>query len=135
MKIFGKWFLGIFILVLVAFAANNIFWIIFVYHYFSPDDTLCFDQTKVISENKLGDKVEYRQAICDGIAYSATDDLNLISARMNKKTTFLSYEQGDADPVVSWEGDHVLVVGIPNVAAINHKVDSAGDINIRYKNR
>jgi hypothetical protein len=93
----------------------------------------CFDQTRILSENNLGDKVEWQQSACSGIANSASDDLSLISAPTGKKTTFLSYEQGDADPVVSWEEDHVLVVGIPNVEVIYHRADSVGGINIHYK--
>jgi hypothetical protein len=130
MKIFCKWFWRIFTHSVVAGVTSLIF---FVYYHLPAGNTVCFDRGHFISENNLGDKVEFQQRVCAGFANSATVYLNLVSARTSKKLTFFSYERGNADPVVSWEGDHILVVDIPNVAAIDEKMDSAGDINIHYK--
>jgi hypothetical protein len=94
---------------------------------------LCFDRAHIIAKNNLGDQVELQERVCHGIGGSFTVYLNLLSARTGKKTTFFSYEQGNAEPVVSWEGDNVLVVDISHVAAVDDRVDSVGDMKIRYK--
>jgi hypothetical protein len=103
------------------------------YVYIPLVDTGCFENPRVISKNNRGDEVELNEQICDGFGHSITVFINLIPSRTGRKETVLSYEQGNADPKVSWDGDGVLIIDIPEGALIHRKIEDSHGLNIRYR--
>jgi uncharacterized protein YkvS len=120
---------GVFFVSLVAVIGA-----LFVYYVVpSRNNISCIDESRIIAQNKRGDKVELKNTVCNGIANSAVVDLTFLSNSNSTSETFFSYDRGNAEPDVSWDGDNVIVVNISDVAMVNKQSSTVAGLRIRYR--
>jgi hypothetical protein len=105
------------------------------YLYLSIPDapSSCVESAHIISQSRLGDKIEMNQEICGGIAFSATISLNLIENREGRQGTFFSYQWTNSQPTITWVADDAVLITIENVGPIHSKLEKLGRVKIQYK--
>ena len=125
------WVAGIFGCVALCAAASVA---LFLYWFTSgwPEQE-CATESRTLSQNSLGQKVEYNRAVCGGIAFSDVVEVKIVSKLPETSQTILSYEPGDPIPTVTWNGDHHLTIRVDHVGSIIRQVRSARVIWINYE--
>jgi hypothetical protein len=94
----------------------------------------CAVRTQILSQNSLGQKIEYKQSACGGFVFSDVAELRFVSEKDPRSgDVFFSYEPGSLDPSITWDDEHNLTVRIGQVGSIIRQVRFSRGIKIKYE--
>src|ERR1700737_3035426 len=106
--------------------------IIFTKLYVPEVEMECATRSGTISESPDGDKIQYTQRTCGGIAFSDAGEMSLIP-KGGEPRLFFSFEPSDSSPNITWGGANTFFVSVHGISLVHTKVDRVGMKHVIYK--
>lgn len=96
------------------------------------DGRRCEHRSRIVSQNRRGDRMEFSEDFCGGPAFSSSGTLSLVSG-VRAPQPFFSYQENGSDPVVSWTGNDQLMVKIDSLEQIYVRKPVIGGFRVQYE--
>lgn len=119
---------GVFLTVsAIGFIGYHGYWI----YLLVKDGPPCEHRSRIVSQNRQGDRVEFSEDFCSGLAFSSAGTLSLV-LKGHAPQRFFSYQENDGDPVISWTEEGQLMVKIDRLDEIYVQKSLIDGVQIRY---
>jgi hypothetical protein len=126
-----KLWLGLIVLLMVAYPISRA--IVLIYVYFPSADADCVWQGRIVSENGRGDRVEQAEEFCDGFLHSLTGTISILPASFGLRRAVLMYDLRGDEPKIFWQDDNNVIIEMSNDVYVYRRQEWSYGINVHFK--